>query len=303
MALKIHRKTRNSNNVRRRQASGVIAPYAYSSKRSEDNLPIGRNNSKVVQTARFGLKRFGLIVLSIAIVIALIKLFSISNTPIIRVAGTNNNTIFNETGTSLYQKAAKTYLASSIWNNNKLTVDSSGLARYLQNRFPELADVNVNMPFADNHLVVYLAPTKPVIIITESSSKAFALDSSGRAILESANVSTLKLNLPVVTDQNNLSLSLGKMALTSSDVYFVEEIVGQLKAKGYTISQMTLPANTEELDASLAGQPYYIKFNLADNNPRQQAGTFLATMAYLASHKQSPTKYVDVRVAGRAYYE
>jgi hypothetical protein len=65
---------------------------------------------------------------------------------------------------------------------------------------------------------------------------------------------------------------------------------------------MVLPVQTNELDVNLAGQSYFVKFDLQENDPRQQAGTFLATIASLKSQNITPTKYVDVRVDGRAYY-
>ena len=79
--------------------------------------------------------------------------------------------------------------------------------------------------------------------------------------------------------------------------------MAQLTAKQYTISALTLPAGTSELDASLSGLPYIVKFNLQATNARQQVGTFLATAGRLSSQHITPAKYVDVRVDGRAYYQ
>jgi hypothetical protein len=66
---------------------------------------------------------------------------------------------------------------------------------------------------------------------------------------------------------------------------------------------MTLPPATSELDVRVAGQPYFIKFNLQSGDARQQAGTFLATQSHLQSQNIVPSTYIDVRVDGRSYYK
>ena len=291
----------NESSLRQSQKS-----YSYSSRRSEETYNVGRGEKPkqtLKQTSTSASRKFGLIVLLIAIIVSAIKVLSLSSTPIIKFVGSSSdNALTNKNGTSVYERAVSSYLSSSIWNTNKLTLDSSGLSNYLTGHHPELQAVSVSVPFIDNHLVVYLTPTSPTITLVEPNA-AYALDASGRAILKASSASALNLSLPVVTDQSGLSVSLGKMAITSDDVFFIREIVGQLSIKGYKVSSLTLPANTDELDAYLAGQSYYIKFNLNENDPRQQAGTFLATISSLKSQNSLPTKYVDVRVDGRAYYQ
>jgi hypothetical protein len=66
---------------------------------------------------------------------------------------------------------------------------------------------------------------------------------------------------------------------------------------------MSLPSNANELDIQIAGQPYEVKFNLHSDKAREQAGTYLATIASLQKQGITPSKYIDVRVDGRAYYQ
>ncbi|HET8991676.1 MAG TPA: hypothetical protein VFN31_01425 [Candidatus Saccharimonadales bacterium] len=282
------------------------APYSYRSRRSEESFKLGRGETarqKISETTHSGVRKLGLIILLIAIVISLIKILSLSATPDLRFVGSSsNNALISSNGLKVYTQAAKDYLSSSIWNANKLTVNSNGLASYLYSKYPELAAVTVSVPFIDNHLVIHITPTQPALILVEPSA-AYAIDESGRAILSAKSAAGINLKLPIVTDQSGLEVGLGKKAITSSDVYFIEEVSGQLQAKHFSVSGMTLPANTDELDVSLAGQPYFIKFNLYGNDPRQQAGTFLAVITKLKAENITPSKYVDVRVDGRAYYQ
>jgi hypothetical protein len=280
--------------------------YSYRSRRSEEDYNVGRKNGakqKLAQTTRHSTRKFGLIILLLAIIVSAIRVLSLSSTPVVKFVGSNsNNALTSKNGTSVYEQAASAYLSSSIWNKDKLTLDSNGLTNYLKRTYPELSDVSISIPFVDNHLVIYLTPMRPAIVLVEPTA-AYALDPNGQAILKAPNAQSLNLNLPIVTDQSGLNVALGKMAITSSDVYFIEEVAGQLNAKSYSVSAMTLPANSDELDVSLAGQPYFVKFNLNSGDARQQAGTFLATIANLKSQNITPAKYVDVRVDGRAYYQ
>jgi hypothetical protein len=91
--------------------------------------------------------------------------------------------------------------------------------------------------------------------------------------------------------------------LPANSVTFVQTLVAQLSSKHYTIASMTLPPAASELDVKLVGQAYSIKFNFENNDPRQQVGTFLATIAQLQKQNITPSQYVDVRVDGRAYYQ
>ena len=63
--------------------------------------------------------------------------------------------------------------------------------------------------------------------------------------------------------------------------------MAQLAVKGFNVASMTLPAASQPARCGLVGQPYIVKFNLQSDKPRQQAGTFLATIAQLQKSKTS----------------
>ncbi|GAC1502981.1 MAG: hypothetical protein NVS1B10_07930 [Candidatus Saccharimonadales bacterium] len=79
--------------------------------------------------------------------------------------------------------------------------------------------------------------------------------------------------------------------------------MAELRLKHFEVSSLSLPTSTSELDVSLTNQPYYIKFNLQTDNARGESGTFLAAIASLNKQSITPTKYIDVRLNGRAYYQ
>jgi hypothetical protein len=308
--MKLPRKKASVSTRRQRISaeSGKAAPtLSYYSRRSEQELNTGRQIQReprkpvASKFVSFWVRKFGLIVLLIALLAAVINSLTLSTNAKVISLSSGGNASFLHTQ-AVYQTAASKLLAGSIWNRNKITVDTAGFSRKLQAEFPELSKVSVTLPLLAHRPLVYIQPAQPAVIIVGSAG-SFVLDSDGNALLRGASTASLAyLDLPVVTDQSNLKLSLDHQALTGSDISFIQTVIAQLAARHVTVSTMTLPAATSELDVAIGGQPYFVKFNLQGSDARQQAGTFLATQARLQSEGITPTRYIDVRVDGRAYY-
>jgi hypothetical protein len=202
---------------------------------------------------------------------------------------------------SVYQAAANKAF-SPVFDGNKLTVNASKIAADLEQQFPELKAVSVTLPFIGSQPTVYMQPATPRLLLTNESG-SYVLDGDGRALLSGSQLSSPSaLHIPVVTDQSNLSVELGKIALPSSSVSFITEVAGQFKAKSLGITQLVLPQGTTELQVHINGAGYFIRFNL-HGNAREEAGTYLAVKQYLDSGHKAPGSYVDVRVENKAYYK
>ncbi|HET9098208.1 MAG TPA: hypothetical protein VFN51_01170 [Candidatus Saccharimonadales bacterium] len=296
------RRQRPGNNER----MDVSRTFAYRSRRSEEAFNTGRtletatprSAKKSLLSPRF-LALGGLLIF---LVVAL-DIISLSTNVNIIPLNSSKNISLTSTEKTQYQLAAKKYLSGSVLNRNKLTVDTQGLSRYLAASYPEISSVNPAIPLLSDTMDVYIGLAQPALILDESDG-AYAVDDAGRVMFK-LNTSELQSmsSIPAVVDQSGLSARVNDLVLPASEVSFIQEIVGQLKAKGMLISSMTLPSGEGELDARVAGEAYFIKFNLENNDPRQQAGTYLATIAQLKSEGITPGQYIDVRVDGRAYYK
>ena len=280
----------------------------YAQQRSEQLENTGRQldrqqiQARAKKVGSFWLHRFGLAILLIVALICAVATLSLSADAKIVPVTTSNNQAFLQP-VQAYQAAADKLLAGSIWNRNKITADTDHVSQQLLTQFPELKAATVSLPLLGHRPVIYLEPAQPALILAQGST-SYVIDSTGRALMQMQPNSTIaKAGLPVVTDQGNLPVKLKKIALSSSTVSFLQIIVQQLAAKHFTATTMSLPAAASELDVHLANQPYFIKFNLENNDPLQQVGTFLATQAHLAGQNITPSQYVDVRVDGRAYYQ
>lgn len=248
------------------------------------------------------LQRLGVFVLSIVILASAINALSLStDTKIEFLNSTGSRSLMRPA--EVYQAAATRQLGSSIWSRNKITVNTAALSRQLMAQFPELSNVNVTVPLLAHRPVVYLTTAQPVLILSTSNG-AFVIGDTGKALVGGPSPASLnRSNLPVLTDQSGLRIQINRQALPVTSVGFIQVVAAQLAAKQFAVSGMTLPPAASELDVHLAGQPYLIKFNLENDQPREQVGTFLATITQLRHQNVTPSQYVDVRVPGRAYYK
>lgn len=298
---------------RRRPVSSESRPRAFSyyANRSQQGENTGRlqvreqaiSRSRTRDLLRYWLSHLGAVIAVLAILVCAVSVLSLSANPkIMPLTSSSSGRFLSDS--SVYAEAASRILDSSFANHNKITINTGSIAKQLMREFPELSDVSVTLPLLGHRPIIYIEPTKPVFVLVASSHKAFVIDTNGRALIDTSRTSGLdKLNLPVITDQSGLIVHQGDIVLPREDVQFIKEVIGQLKARHIGVKSMTLPPVASELDVVPAGQKYKVKFNLHSQTARQQAGTFLAVRQKLKKDNVTPSKYVDVRVDGRAYYK
>lgn len=201
--------------------------------------------------------------------------------------------------TEEYRVAAREILASSLANTNKITLDTAKVSAAMISKFPELATVAIELPAVGRNPIFHIKPASPALLL-KSGGETFVIDGTGRAVA-SATTRVAKMNLPVAEDQSGLPLAVGDPALPGDDISFIQEVLGQLKAKQIAVAGLVLPRGTSELDIRLEGQPYLVKFNLR-GDARAEVGAFLATKQHLEREHKTPSAYIDVRVDNKVYY-
>lgn len=285
-------------------AGSKPVPYAYYGRRQSQTISTGNVRNQRLPVRQSWLPRLGLMILTAALLASVLNVVSLSSRSKVLPLNSGAANLFLH-DLSTYQAAADRLLARSIWNRNKLTINTAAIDRQLLAQFPELVSVHTALPLLAHRPVVYLQTAQPALILSTAKGD-FLIDSAGKALLSGTDTAAGKVDsaagLPRVTDTSGLNVRLGRQALTRENVEFIQTVVAQLKARGVTIEGMTLPPGTSQLDVKIAGQPYYVKFNLHSDTARQQAGTYLATIAQLKRQGIMPAQYIDVRVDGRAYY-
>jgi len=289
--------------------SPPLSNYSYSSRAAnqhEANVRKPVDLSKPPQLPHKPISRVYLLQRGITLIILiiatveLVNLLSLSSVVKLVVLNKPNEQTYLQP-LSVYSSSANQLLRQSIWNHSKITVEASSIARQIEDKYPELTGVSLAIqPFSHTPILNIDGAIPGLILINPQGS--YVVDDSGRVLAKISSGSQIPTNIPTVTDQSGLSVSVKSQALPASFVIYIKTVVAELSAKQYQVSSMVLPQATSELDVHLAGQPYFVKFNLEDTDPKGEAGAFLAVINNLKQQNITPTQYVDVRVPGRAYY-
>ena len=293
--MKFRRKQKPNQKSGRRQvvAGGRSSAFSYHANRTEQEYNLGRSQPRDQDTrrkerlVRYWRQRLGMLLAGIVLIICVLDVLHLSATPnIIPLATSSNNSFLQPT--AVYQQAAAKLFASSVFNDNKVTINSQAIQSKLKQQFPEFSDVSVTLPLMGHRPIVYIAPTSPGLLL-KTASGDFVLDTNGKALLASSQVDNLtKLQLPTVVDQSGLRVAVGSTALPGTSVKFIQTVVGELQAKSVKFSSLTLPNTAYELDVTPSGAGYYVKFNLHQDSALQQIGTYLAVSQRLAAQSIKP---------------
>lgn len=299
-----------SGGRRRRQPVDASkgASFAYRSRRPDQEASTGRNPSRESADAEprnlghFLLQRFGLIILLLALVFSVSNALTLSgDARIVMLKGDGSSPFLHDKQS--YTRTADKLLAASVWNRNKITVNTGAISKGLLQRYPELSDVSVTLPLISKRPTVYVQTAQEALIL-KAADGSFVVGTDGKKLLSADDLpSADRHKLPVVTDESGLGAGFSQQVLSSGDVGFIRTVHAELAARHVGISSMDLPAGKSELDVHIAGEPYLVKFNLESGTARRQSGTYLAVRAELKHSRTTPSQYIDVRVDGRAYYK
>lgn len=286
----------------------VPPAYSYHAQRAERAEAGGRQQSSVSQqrhrllTARYWARRSGLVIVLLVTVFSVISVLHLSDKPRIVLLDANSNK-YAFHNAQQYQAAATEQLSSSLWNRNKITIDTGNSATVLQQKYPELATVTITLPLIGHKPIYYLTANRPAFVL-QAVNGTYVLDTSGMTLIAKDAAPATADGLPVLADQTGIQANVGKSAISRPEAVFIQTIIDTFAAKQITVTSLVLPANAaQELDVQISGVTHTIKFNTREGSARQQVGTYLATMNTLKGQNVMPVQYVDVRVAGRAYYQ
>ena len=197
-----------------------------------------------------------------------------------------------------YRRAAISSLQS--WrNHNKVTFDQSGLIKDLQNQFPEVEKIDLELPLFSQRPLLRLNVSEPAIVL-KSGSETYIVSSSGKAITNQANLSK-NPKLVIVEDQSGFKSTISTQVMSAEEVNFITALQKQLAASRIPVRSLVLPAAAKELHLRTTDQPYFVKFYLG-GDPAVQAGQLAAARQKFNSSSEHPSQYLDVRVEGKIFY-
>ena len=281
---------RRSPEPRRRPPTSNYYRSGAASNPSSDS-PFKKKAKKSSGVSRF-LARFVDIIFVMALLIGLGYSLTVSSNSKIIVNDSFYHSLDN------YRDSTKHYL-TAIKDSNKISFDENGISNGLMLDYPEIDNVTVELPVFSQQPVIRITVAAPSFILS-SGGQRYVIDANGKAIGLISNFRKTS-SLPVLTDQSNYPVKVGKAVLSSSDIAFIESVISESDKAGVKIDSLMLPNTPAELDLKPAGKSFLVMFYLPGDSA-VQIGQFLAAMHQFESGEQ-PTQYIDVRVAGKIFYK
>ncbi len=197
-----------------------------------------------------------------------------------------------------YQTAIQSIWEESIFNQTKLTLNGAKLTQRLKEQFPELMQVNIELPLLGQRPSVILRPSQPALSVINDQG-TFYVDSSGKVLASADKVLKQELKpMPLIDDKTGVEAELGKQFLAQEQVYFITSLYTYLRAAAVPIKSLTMPADkAHEIHVAIEGEGYYLKFSLL-TDPKQAVGMYLAVRKNLQANA-----YVDLRVPEKIFYK
>jgi hypothetical protein len=192
-------------------------------------------------------------------------------------------------------------LSSSMLNRTKLTLQDEKIRTELKQSFPEFESIDISTPIFRHRPQITITLARPALLFSSGGS-VYLLDTQGRALFDTSRDKTAidTSGLPLLQDQSTHKIEIGKTALASTQVSYIEEIRRQSEEKDLKIESIMLTGGGGELDVRYVGLGYFVKFNFYED-ARKSTGTFLALKEKLDKDNTKPVEYIDVRIPERAY--
>lgn len=258
-----------------------------------------RNARGQGRQSRFDWRQLPSLVAVAAIIVSGGYVLTLSTTPKIRAQNGAQQELMRSP--AVYEAKAQEVLRSSLGNRLKMTINTHAIEKAMETEFPELETVAVILPLMGNQPTIELKAAAPSLLV-KADHGDYILNQSGVAVMRVSDAADVKsLDLLSVQDESTLDITPGKGVLTPAETTFIMIVGAQLRQKKLEIESIVLPAIPNEVRVKLARQPYYIRFHM-QADPYESIGTFLATKKYLEEEKIIPSRYIDVRAEGRAYY-
>jgi cell division septal protein FtsQ len=191
--------------------------------------------------------------------------------------------------------AAEAVKLTGGWQGDMLTLNGGQLASALQRVDPTLKTVTVGRHFF--HTVVITATLRQPSLGWSTGDQDYLLDLDGTAIGPLPSGSTL----PVVTDGSNLPVAVGQRIVPEQFVAFVIDLVPALKTDGYKVTGLSISDTTFDLTVS-TNKGYQLIFDTT-RAVGDEISDLKAVQALLVTQGKTPSQYIDLRIAGKAYWQ
>ncbi|HSX02096.1 MAG TPA: FtsQ-type POTRA domain-containing protein [Candidatus Saccharimonadia bacterium] len=247
----------------------------------------GRRGRPAARRLNLGLIPRRLLVLGGAIILAVIGLwqfFAIKTIDVKSPARVADITVEAQKG-----------LGASLWQQNLLTLNAAALQSSLLRADPFLKTVDVQRRWPRS--LTLTVTLKQPSLGWSSGDQAYLLDHDGGVI----SPLPAGFTRPVVFDDSNLPVTVGQQVASSRFIAFVGGMASALSATGLTATRYEVKDTT--LDLYITTNKGYQLILDTSRDPQGEVNDLRTLVGFLGKQGKSPTAYIDLRIAGKAYYK
>ena len=249
-------------------------------------VPMSTPRRARMRPPRFSLWQRRLIMLALGLVVVVIGLGRVFAITRVEVTG--------PAGAAALQPVVQKIIDSSWRMGNVLTFDSGEVESKLQQQNAAVRSVSVvrRLP----HTVVVGVLLKQPSLGWSTGDQKYLLDRDGTAIGPFGNST-----LPVVVDGSNLPVQSGQQVVSTHFVAFVGDLMAALAADKVSVTGLSIKDTTLDLTVATS-QGYNLIFDTSRAANDEVAG-LKSVQALLKQQNKTPTAYIDLRIAGKAYWK
>lgn len=230
------------------------------------------------------------VAIGVVIVIILFVLNQLTALKQVQIKGNHSLT------TAHIDRLAHQGLSRQVLGHNVVLVDTGSLTAYLQKEEPGIkqAIIQRHLP----HTLVITIVERLPSLNWKTSGTTYLLDTNATVI---GPTPPAYAALPTVTDSSNLPVKAGERVAPTAFVSFCASIAQLIPTAGYTIQDMTVQETTSEVYVQTT-QGVLLKFDTT-RPAGEEIADLQAVKAQLAAAHKTPTQYIDLRIAHKAYYK
>lgn len=196
-----------------------------------------------------------------------------------------------------YEKIFQSYFMSRPIERLRFLTNTNQLNDFVQSKAPEVSNVQISGGAGFGESVFVLTMREPIAGWNIHGQQQY-VDTTGTAFIHNYFASP---SVQIV-DNSGIQVQAGQAVASNRFLGFVGRAVGLAKTLGYNVQQVIIPSGTtREVELRVEGVTYPIKLSV-DRPAGEQTEDMTRVIAYLKARSINP-EYVDVRVAGKAFYK
>lgn len=216
----------------------------------------------------------------------------------VRIDGSRANT----DDAKRYETIVREYLAGRPAEHFRFLVHQPALDSYMREYAPEVASVRIGAGEGVDVLgssTLHIRLRHPVALWKPDATTAWYVDNRGVLFQRYKGDEAPQVT---ITDRSGVPSREGEVIVSQGFLGFVGTFVGELEQRSLKATRVVIaPGKTRELWVHIKDLDYYVKATTT-RSAYHQAEDTSRVVRYLQSEDKKTPQYIDVRVAGKAYY-